>query len=218
MQLPKTQFTPNCHHTFGKIDIEVLDSGATSVVNVYLQHSLQVSINTPVLENVNAYTNSFIIIAATTHGKPYAIVIDENFQVIVNSTCVEYEKDDKKIKLLIDLHDCIGHGKVYEFDVLNNTYSQYLVYLYDTPLSPTSDLLVPLAMLQCVQAGNTKLATSYFADNVDVDKIRGYFGNVQSAHYNVYIKDVINYTVIGDTIKYYNFVVSNGKILDIEQC
>ena len=140
----------------------------------------------PPLSNITSATNSFVIVSGDSIGGKYITIVDENFNTIISNVCNELEYSDSCIKVLVDLQDSVGHGKVYNIFTSNNNVESYLVYMYNTPLTSTCDQLVPLSMLDCLICGNVKQALQYFNNNITTQQLQDYFGNITHYYYNVY--------------------------------
>ena len=202
--------------TFGKIKIMCFESNKT-ITKVYLDNDLKQTIYSPVLQQVHASTNSFVFIKGKCADKQYVIVLDENFNVILNNLCEYVEEIDNHIKILINTYDTCGHGKVYNFDTKGNVFDTFYVYMHNSPLECNDDRLLPMYMFDSIICGNYTLTKHCFQDDIDTQKLLDYFGTIREYYYNAYDENNINYTVFADTVKSYDFKIDSHKITDIEE-
>lgn len=203
---------------YGKIKILVSSDDNFSYINIFLDEECKYYTAWDKVQDISSEANSFVMIFANNKTSPYSLVLDENFKPIINGKCQLVENEQQKLKILINNNDIAKHGTVYDFDKINNTYESYLVYLNDTPHDPDNARLIPMAFLQAIKCNNLKLALTYMKNNhIPALHLKNYFGKIYDAYYNVYDANNINYTVIGEVIKSYNFTLDGDKITDIEE-
>jgi len=120
------------------------------------------------------------------------------------------------------------------------TQSTFYVYLNNEALLCQENKLVPYAFLEALMVQNYKLAKSYLTPELSVKTsdahLKKYFQNLSAIHYNCHNSisssscietsktnisycnnNTLNYTVLCDTYKNFDFSVANGKIIDIEE-
>ncbi len=204
--------------TFGRVRVTENSDESCSYITIQLDGDTKFSTVCDKLSNIECQTNSYIMILGDCDNGKYVIVLDDNFAPIVNGKCDIVENESDTLKVLINSCDIAKHGKVYEFNKSNYTCDSYLVYLVNSPNRPTNTQLIPMAFLQAIKCNNLSLAKSYMSNgDISDEQLTNYFGTISDVYYNVYDTNNINYTVVGDVIKSYNFILNGDKIADIEE-
>lgn len=209
----------------GNFNVIVVNDGI-SYINIYEHNLLKWSANTNELNAVvcELSNNKLIIKGSTLNGKFYVIVLDENFNELMNSEVEKVEQNEFQIKTLIKINDIAKHAIVKTINLNNLEQSEeYYVYLKDNAVIANHKKLVPYAFLEAVKVKNFTLAKQYLtpelARKTEKEHLENYFDNLSKIYYNSYLQNeyVINYTVLCDNYKSYDFTIINNKIDDIEQ-
>ena len=166
--------------------------------------------------------NKLIILSANYNNQCYLLIFNtENNKCLVDDMCIKVEKNNLILKALKSLNNTLYHGKVFEVDLTNGSVKNYNVYLQNfEPIKEPS--LIPYTFLECVKAKDFNLAKTFLdpeVGNVSNQKLEQYFSGINEIYYNCYYQDPTkkNYTIIGNTIKNFNFYVRNNKITEIEE-
>jgi alpha-galactosidase len=133
--------------------------------------------------------------------------------------------DFKEPSLVID------NGNDYILDLVYQDYkinkeskscSNYVVYENNTCTEPHSNLLIPKVFLEAIQIGDENILKKYLSYQLlstPINKFQSYFGNIKELYLNRHMinQDKLNYTILSNGYKNYNFVMENNKIKDIEE-
>lgn len=204
----------------------VVNDGA-SYINLYHMNVLKFSITTAEITNVVCEKkNDFILIKGSTGNGYHLIILNEqnNFNVVYNSVCDKIEQTNSHIKILQKLNDIARHAYVTVFNFENGLKEdEYVVYLNEKEVLCEQNKLVPYAFLEAVKVKNYELAKQYLTpsliEKTSNEHLENYFTNLQKIFYNTYTNNdnLINYTVLCDDFKSYDFSIKNNKIDDIEE-
>lgn len=207
-------------------NIVVVNDGQ-SYVNIYQINVLKFSTTIPEITSVICEkVNNYIIIKGAHGAKYYLLVIDENgYLPVINTECDQLEQNAQTIKYLKKMNDIAKHACVFAFDLQTGTpLEKYYVYLNENAVYTESEKLIPYAFLEALKVNNYNLARNYLSDELNSkttnQHLSQFFPNIKKIYYNAYfLKDnVINYTVLCDEYKNYDFYITNNKIIEIEEC
>lgn len=209
----------------GNYNVVVVNDGI-SYINIYEQNSLKWSANVPEINAVvcEMQNNKLIIKGATLNGKHYLIVLDEQFNELQNCEVEKIEQNEFQIKSLKKINDIAKHAIVKTINLNNLEQSEeYYVYLKDNAVIANHKKLVPYAFLEAIKIKNFNLAKEYLTPELSrktqAEHLQNYFNNLSKIYYNSYLQNeyVINYTVLCDNYKSYDFTIINNQIDDIEE-
>lgn len=153
----------------------------------------------------------------------YLFMIDtSNLQVLYNDVVCSISVSTDEIMALKNLHDISHHSVVFKFKFSTKESEKYHVYENNICGNCQSELLLPKDFLECIAVGDENKIKTMLSDNLintPIAKFKSYFGDFEHVYLNRHniVQDKINYTVIGNKTKNYNFVISEGKIKDIEE-
>ena len=208
----------------GKYYISITSDNITRIT-IFSGASIVFTINTIQLQSAKATINKDIIIieGIVDVETYYLLVIEtEHFKILHNDISHSIEVGDDYIQSLKNLKDISHHSIVYKIDKNNKTCQDYRVYENNICTEPHSTLFIPKVFLESLQTHDEALAKKYLCSDylsTPFDKYLGYFGDIKEIYLNRHFirQDQLNYTILSNEYKNYNFIMENNKIKEIEE-
>lgn len=207
----------------GNFSVSILNSIQT-LINIYINNNLIYSDNIKLLNKVTVEQlfENLIIKGLTTDDEYYVLILDKLGNVIHSGYFDNIEETNNVFTGFSNIYDMAKHGHICEINLQNvKDVKDYFVVKENLKLCSTAEL-IPQAFLEALKVKNFTLAKSYLANplsNASNNHFDAYFGPIQAIYYNCYNNsNPINYTVYNGEYKFYNFVVKDNKICDIEEC
>ena len=200
-------------------------SGSTSQVTIYSGASIVFNKCIPLVSSAKCELKKDLIIITgyIADGKYYLLILNTQDICVLFSEIVEsIEMTSESITSLRNLKDISHHSVVCKVDFGTHNSENYHVYENNTCGNPSSIYLMPKDFLECLKVGDENKIKSMLCSNLlntPIAKFQSYFGNIKEVFINRHEinSQKINYSVLTDVIKNYNFVVDNFKIKEIEE-
>lgn len=196
-----------------------------SKITVFSGASIVFTLNIPKLREAKAeLKKDYIIVEGVISDETYyLLVIDTtNFQVLHNDISHSIENASEYIQSLKKLNNISHHAVVTKIDYTGKSKENFYVYEKDNATNPTNTLLIPKAFLECISIEDEKGAKSYLCDtyaNTQIIQFKNYFGDIREVYLNRHTvkQNKVNYTILSDRYRNYNFIIENDKIIEIEE-
>ena len=208
--------------TIENYTINVLN-GINSSLSIYEKNILVYSDILPLLSNATASreNNNVILKGYTIEKEYYILIMNKDFEILYSGYFDNIEDTSNKIIGLTKSYDIAKHCHICEIDKSSpQNINDYYIIKDNIPICKI-DELIPRAFLEALKVQNFELAKKYLSDTLSKasnSHFKTYFGDIQSIYYNAYNNsNPVNYTLYANDYKSYNFQVSNGKIVDIEE-
>jgi len=212
-----------CNKEVGKYFISII-SGYKTNVTIFSGASI---IFTHTIENINKvkveYLYENIIIEGISNENYYLLIIkSDDMKILFESKCQSIEKDNDFIECLTNLNDISKTAEVNKISLKDQKIDRYYVYQFNEEIKPTSDILIPMNLLESIKIGDENVAKKLLSDNFNsatISTLSNYFGNFNEIYLNRHCNKVgiFNYTIKGDEYKNYDFIIENNKIIDIQE-
>lgn len=208
----------------GKYYVSITNSNK-STISIFGNSSLLLAKTVQKIYNANIDLRKDILIlqGIISNDEYYILIFDTSIATIIYEDIVHsINISDSSIETLKNLKDVSHHSLVCKVDFNSKSSQIYYVYENNICSNPTSLQLIPLDFLQCLKIGDESKARTYLYSNLintDIKNFQNYFGDFQNAYLNRHniVQMKLNYTLIGKNAKNYNFVISDNKIIDIEE-
>ncbi len=202
-----------------------ITSGSSSQITIYSGASIVFNQNIPLVTSAKCELKKDLIVITgyITDSKYYLLILNTQDISVVFSDIVEsIEMTNESITSLKNLKDISHHSVVCKVDFASHKSENYHVYENNTCGNPSSIYLMPKDFLECLKVGDeNKIKTMLCSNllNTPIAKFQSYFGNIKEIYINRHEinPQKINYSVLTDKIKNYNFVIDNLKIKEIEE-
>lgn len=202
-----------------------ITSDNISRVTIFNRASIVFTINTIALKSAKAIIEKDIIIieGIIDDYTYYLLVINaSDFSIIHNDISHSIENSDDYIQTLKNLKDISHHAIVHKIDKRKKTCQDYRVYENNICTEPHSPLLIPKVFLEGIKNHDEALIKKHLTQELSftpLSKFQDYFGNIQEIYFNrhLVLQDKLNYSILTNTYKNYNFIMENNKIKDIEE-
>ncbi len=202
-----------------------ITSSSISNLTIFSGASIVYSTTLPLISSAKCELKKGIIVVEgyINDNNYYLFMIDtSNLQVLFSDTVCSISSDADEIMTLKNLHDISHHSVVCKLKFSTKQSEKYHVYENNVCGTCQSILLLPKDFLECTTVGDESKIRTMLCDNLKntpVAKFQSYFGEFKHVFLNRHnvLQDKINYTVIGSNCKNYNFVLSDGKIKEIEE-
>lgn len=192
-------------------------------ITIFSGGSIVYTTNAPILSEVKVDEDNGILIieGIVDSDKFYLLIIDtSNFEVLHNDIVQSIENDSKTISSYKKLNTLCHHAKVFSLNIPSKKAEQYYVY-EENASNYLNPYLIPNALLQCVSVKDESKSQSFLGENLlgtPISKLSEYFGDIKNIYFNRHnISHKLNYTIETNTMKNYNFLIRNNKIIDIEE-
>ena len=200
----------------------IVYNSAVSFIDIFLKdcivlkESISCNIEACDITKINKY---IMVECALSNSRRYILIYDKTEkEKKLAIECDSYEVVDNNIQILIDLKTVLNIAKVISFDFVAGEETEDFIFL-DEEINVSNKFLVPYAFLTAVKVGCFKLAKKYLVGELkDVDDIylKRFFGDIDKFYFDSYRNDEkVLYAVKSDKVKLYEFVVDEGKIVDI---
>lgn len=209
----------------GRFFVSII-SDTKSRITIFSGSSIVFNIQTTVLTNAKSYIkNETLIIEGTTEkdDEYYLLVINtSNFTIIHNDISQSIEENNDFIQSYKKLDNISKNAEITKISFDNNSKETYYVYQNDYPTPPSAKELIPLSFLQSLIIGDENCAKNHLSDNFcnsTINQISSYFGKIKEIYLNRHTlkQGIINYTILSDNYKNYDFIIENNKIIEIKQ-
>lgn len=202
----------------------VILNGILSSINIYDNGSIVYSENVKLLDkaNVSKVNGNIILKGFTTTNEYFLLVLNSDFELIYSGYFDNLDESNNLITGFTNVYDIAKHGHICEInlDDLSKINDYYVIK--DNGKRCECNELIPQAFLEALKVKNFTLAKSYLCPtlaNASNSHFEAFFGPIQAIYYNCYNNSSpLNYTVYNGEYKFYNFMVKNKKITDIEEC
>lgn len=212
-----------CNKEVGKYFISII-SGYKTNVTIFSGASI---IFTHTIENINKvkveYLYENIIIEGISNENYYLLIIkSDDMKILFESKCQSIEKDNDFIECLTNLNDISKTAEVNKISLKDQKIDRYYVYQFNEEIKPTSNILIPMNLLESIKIGDENVAKKLLSDNFNsatISTLSNYFGNFNEIYLNRHCNKIgiFNYTIKGDEYKNYDFIIENNKIIDIQE-
>lgn len=207
----------------GKFYVSITNDN-NSIINIFGSASLLLnkSINQITSANVDLKKDILIIEGIVSNDEYYILLFDTaKAEIIFEDIVHSISNKNNEIEILKNLKDISHHSLVCKVDFDSKTSQKYYVYENNICTYSTSEELIPMDFLQCLKIGDESKAKTILHNNLvntDFTYFKNYFGDFDSIYLNrhEFIKNKLNYTLIGTKTKNYNFIMEDNKIIDIE--
>lgn len=206
----------------GKYFVSIISDTITRIT-IFSGASIIFNTNIPTLIDARVQQRkNFLIIEGVIDESTYHLLIvnTDDFSIIHNDTSHSIEETSDYVCSLKNMNTLCKHARVWKLVYSDNTKEEYFVY-NDEKNKNIHSLLIPQAFLECVAIGDEHKAKSFLSNNYQnssINQLQGYFGNINSIHFNRHnvIPAKLNYTINSSTMKNYNFIMDGNTITDIE--
>ena len=199
----------------------MVSNNDTGIIDVFVDNRnvfrcpLQQSI---IMAEIREVECGVMIIACLDNGMRAVVIVDtKDCKLLYSKTADSIDIVDGQIECLVDQKCMLGVGLVSTYNFSKNITNEYPIYIKKHEKTK-NNLVVPYAFLLSIQMKCFNIAKSYLSDNfvVDDNQLVSFFGNYNEIYYNAYNNDEkIIYLTGGDKVNRYEFIVENGKIVDI---
>lgn len=126
------------------------------------------------------------------------------------------------VETLKNTYDISHHAVVCKVDFETKLSQKYYVYEKNICHYSKCMEIIPQDFLECLKAEDeSKMKTLLHTNlaNSKLQNFQNYFGKFDKIYLNRHLnfQDTLNYTLIGNNIKNYNFIMENNKIKDIQE-
>lgn len=210
--------------SIGKFYITINNSNQ-SLLNIFSNSSLLLNNSIIKINSASADLKKDLlkIVGIISNDEYYILIFDTTkCEIIYEDIVHSINENVQSLETLKNLKDISHHALVCSVDIENKICNKYYVYENNICNYPNNFETIPLDFLQCVRIGDDNKIKGYLAPNLvntDVHKFQNYFGEFDDIYFNrhEYSQLKLNYTIMGDNVKNYNFVMDGNKIKDIEE-
>lgn len=194
-----------------------------TTISIFENNSNLYTTTTEKLDSINAEKyNELLLAYSTCNSLQFLLIFNtKTNEIILSDVFNIVEKSNNKIKALKQNNQILKTAEVFELDTTSLTKNKYSVYL-DNYKNISIKNLIPFAFLEAIKQKDYNLATTFLDTDtlaVDNEKLKQYFGKINSIHYNCYNlnNNYSNYTIFNPEPKNFNFYIPNDKIIEIEE-
>lgn len=208
----------------GKYYISISNSNK-STINIFSSSSLLLNKTIEKITSANVDIKKDIIIlqGIKNNDQYYILIFDTtNASIIYEDFVQSINISELNIESLKNLKDISHHSLVCKVNCDTKSSQKYYVYENNICANPISFETIPQDFLECLKIGDEAKARSHLHPNLinaNIAYFQKYFGDYQKIYLNrhQFLQMKLNYTLIGNNKKNYNFVMENNKIKDIEE-
>jgi len=216
----KVQFNGN----IGKYFVSVVSDTATKVI-IYSGLTIVFSTTLPKFKTVKVEESKNVItIQGIIDDNTYYLLAlnSENFEILYNDFVHSIEINSDNATLLKSINTLCHHAEVYDLNFVTKQTNQYYVFEENFANMNVNPLLIPQAFLECVKISDEKTAKQFLSTKLqssNINKMREYFGDIKEIYFNRHQVNPhkLNYTIMTNTWRNFNFVIDNNKICEIEE-
>lgn len=208
----------------GKYYISITNSNK-STISIFSSSSLLLTKTCDKIYNANVDVKKDILIlqGIKSDDEYYILIFDgSSANIIFEDFVHSIDLNDNYIEVLKNLKDISHHALVCKVDFNDKSSQKYYVYENNICMNPSSQELIPQDFLECLLIGDDAKAYSHLNANLqstDIRYFQSYFGKYSHICLNRHniSNSKLNYTIIGEKTRNYNFVMDDNKIVDIEE-
>ena len=219
-QVSKSQVLFN--QSVGKYFVSIVSDNVCRIT-IFSSGSIVFNINIVALKcaKVEEKKGYIIIEGVINDNSYYLLIVDtSNFEIVHNDVVESIENSEEYISAYRNEHTLCHHARVFSLNIESKQIDKYYVYSDECNYT-INEMLIPHAMLECVKVGDEKMAKTFLANNLQstsIEQLTNYFGNIKNIYLNRHnLNSKVNYTIESDKMKNYNFILDNGKIIEIEE-
>lgn len=218
-----TQTEVVLNKNLGKYFLSITNN-STCTLQIFAGASLIFSLSLPTLSNAKADLNKNILIVEgiIDADNYYLLVLNtDNFEVLFNDIVQSIDATTTSITTYQNILDISHHAVVCKIDFSTQKSQKYYVYQNNICTQALHPMLIPMDFLECVKIGDESKIKSLLSNNLishDLSQFQSYFGDIKKIYLNRHqcLSSKINYTILSDSYKNYNFLMQGNKIVDIE--
>ncbi|MGN0961409.1 MAG: hypothetical protein ACI4PF_04340 [Christensenellales bacterium] len=206
----------------GKYFVSIV-SDNVSRITIFSGGTIVFNINVVELKEVKVEENKglMIIEGVVDENNYYLLILDcSNFQVLHNDIVESIDASDEYISSYKKENTLCNHAKVFNIEVQTKNIDSYYVYSQETN-NQINNLLIPYALLECIKVKDENKAKTFLGNslsNTSISQLSSYFGDIKNIYFNRHnFNSKLNYTIETNTMKNYNFIMDNNKIIEIEE-
>ena len=213
------------NESVGKYFVSIL-SDNRSKITIFSGTSVVFYLETFFLINAKAYIkNDILIIEGITEDKNkyYLLVINTtDFSIIHNDISQSIENSDDFIQSYKKINNIAHNAEIVKIIYATKEKEKFFVYENNTPVPPSSKLLIPMSFLESLIINDERCAKSFLSDNylsATIQQLKNYFGSINEIYFNRHQtkENIFNYTILSDKYKNYDFIIEDNKIIDIKE-
>ena len=216
----KTIFSKNLNKYY-----VIITNNNDSQISIFDGANLLYSKNTTILSSARAeLKKELLVIEGIVNENEYFLSIFDTAksQIIFEDIVESIEIKENEIVALKNIKDISHHALVCKVDISAKSSQKYYVYENNNCGYALSPQLIPQDFLECVLVGDESKAKYCLHSNLcnaTISKFQSYFGEIKAIYLNRHESNFgkLNYTILSDTYKNYNFIMENNKIKDIEE-
>ncbi len=219
--IEKTQVLIN--QSVDKYFVSVLSSDST-YITIYSGASIVFKKSIPSIQKATVeYINSVIIIRGVIDENTYYLMLIDgsNLSLLHSDICHSINISNDEIESLKYLNNIPQHAEVCKIQLKSKTKEIFYVYKNGKPRETLCKYLIPKAFLDGLKVNDENLCKSLVSPslgNSPLGKFKSYFGDIRGAYFNRHSTTPnINYTILSDEYKNYDFILENNKINEIEE-
>lgn len=202
-----------------------ITSENTSTITIFSGNSVVLKLNTARLISAKCEINNetMIIEGVIDSDTYYLLVINvSDFSILHNDISHSIETTPQYVQTLKKLHNITNHAVVCKVDYTTKESDVFYVYENEYVSMPNNIMLIPYAFLECVKVHDVTGAKQFLSDkycHTELIQFANYFGDFENVYLNRhdFRQNKLNYTIFANSYKNYNFILDNGKIVDIEE-
>ncbi|MBE5738544.1 MAG: hypothetical protein E7354_02320 [Clostridiales bacterium] len=207
----------------GPYFVSIISSNNTQIT-IYNNANIVFQTATPKLLNANAELKNEILVirGIISDTEYYLILIDtSNFEIIHSDISHSIEEIEDNIQSLKYLRNPPHHAEVCKVSIKAKTKDIFYVYEKGNAETTSNKYLMPLYFLEGLKVNDENLCKCLLSQKLSstpFQKFKNYFGKINDIHLNRHnTSPNINYTILSDEYKNYDFIIDNGKITEIEE-
>lgn len=211
------------NQSIDKYFVSILSSDNT-YVTIYSGASIVFRDNIPPLKKATVeYTNSIIIIRGVIDENTYYLMLidSNNLSILHSDISHSINITSDEIESLKYIDNLPQHAEVCKIQLKSKTKEIFYVYKNGKPRDTICKYLIPKAFLDGLKVNDEKLCKSLLSNtlsNSPLGKFKSYFGNIKAVYFNRHSSTPnVNYTILSDEYKNYDFILENNKITEIEE-
>lgn len=208
--------------SIGKYFVSIIKDNIVKIT-IFSGGSIVFTSNAPQLSSVKVEEKKGLLIieGLVSPNNYYLLVLDtSNFAILHNDVVQSIENTLENISSYKDIGSLCHHAQICTIDYASKKINRYYVYA-ENRSEYVSPYLIPLALLQCVKVGDENKCKSFLSKNLEgstTHQLSQYFGEMKNIYFNRHHQgQKLNYTIEGEKMKNYNFVLDSGKVIDIEE-
>lgn len=211
----------------GNIDKYFISITNTNLTNItiFSGNTIVLNKNIQLIKNVKVEKkeDNLIITGIIDDNNYIIIIIDtDNFNIIYENIVQSIDDNSTAITTLQNTTTLYQYSKVCKLDFSTKQSNNYYVYNENNIYKNVHPLLIPQALLECVQVEDENMCKTFLNNklyNTNINQLKNYFGNVKEIYLNRHHSspNKINYTIKTDRYRNFNFLMDNNSIYDIEE-